>query len=109
MAVAFICVIVFAVFGMLKSSDAYKAAVARAKADSRVTSALGTPISEGWFVSGNTNVNGGSGQADLSIPIKGPKGSATIYAVATKSGGQWIYTRLTVQIPGQDEIDLNDE
>ena len=109
MVVVFVMVIMLVVFGAMKSSDAYKFAVARAKADPRVTSALGTPISEGLFMSGNTNVNGASGQADLAIPISGPKGKATIYAVATKSGGKWTYSKLTVQVVGGgDEIDLNE-
>ena len=108
MAVAFVAVIVIVVFGAMKSSDAYKLAVARAKADPRVTAALGTPISEGMFLSGNTNVNGATGEANLAIPISGPKGKATIYAVATKSGGKWTYSKLTVQVDGGgDEIDLN--
>ena len=110
MVVAFVAVIVLVVFGAMKSSDAYKFAVAQAKADPRVTTALGTPISEGMFMSGSTNVNGAFGQADLAIPISGPKGKATIYAVATKSGGKWTYSKLTVQVVGGgDEIDLNEE
>src|SRR5471032_657415 len=85
MAVAFVAMIVVVVFGAMKSSDAYKIAVTRAKNDERVVRAIGKPISEGMFMSGNTNVSGGSGQADLAIPISGPKGKAKIYAVATKS------------------------
>lgn len=98
LAAAFVALIVMIVFGAMKSSDAYKIAVTRAKADPRVIEALGAPISEGWFVSGNTNVNGGSGTADLSIPISGPKSKATIYAVATKSAGTWVYSTLAVQV-----------
>jgi hypothetical protein len=104
---AFATFIILVVFGAMKQSDAYKMAVARAKADPRVTSALGTPIEEGWYLSGNTNVNGSSGDADLSIPISGPKGKGTIYAVATKSGGQWSYSKLQVKIDSSGEtIDL---
>ena len=106
MAAAFVAVIVIVVFGALKSSDAYKLAVARAKADPRVTAALGTPISEGMFLSGNTNVDGASGEANLAIPISGPKGKATLYVVATKSAGKWTYSKLIVQPAGGDEIDL---
>jgi Cytochrome oxidase complex assembly protein 1 len=103
----FIAFLVLVVFGAMKQSDVYKMAVARAKADPRVTNALGTPISEGWFLSGKTNVNGGSGDADLSIPISGPKGKGTIYAVATKSGGEWSYSKLDVKIDSTGEtIDL---
>ena len=69
--------------------------------------ALGTPIEEGWYLLGNTNVNGRSGDADLSIPVSGPKGKGTIYAVATKSGGEWSYSKLTVKIDSTGEmIDL---
>ena len=100
---AFHTFIVLVVFGAMKQSDAYKMAVARAKADSRVVAALGTPIEEGWWLSGNAEVNGGSGKADLSIPISGPKGKGTIYAVATKSSGEWTYSKLEVKIDSTGE------
>src|ERR1700682_6417486 len=62
-------VIVSIVFGAMKSSDAYKTALAKAKADPRVMNALGSPITDGFLVSGKTNVNGTSGDADLTVPI----------------------------------------
>src|SRR3982074_1350223 len=109
-AVFFVAAIVLFVFGAMKSSDVYKMALSRAKADSRVTEAIGTPIKEAWFVTGHTEVNGGSGQADLTIPIHGPNGEATIYATATKSAGEWQYSKLIVKIKGTgDQIDLTEE
>src|SRR6202011_2163441 len=69
MAVLFVACIVFFVFSVMKSSGAYEIALARAKSDQRVVAALGTPISEGMFASGKTNVNGPSGEADIAIPI----------------------------------------
>ena len=95
--------IVMLVFGAMKSSDAYKTAVARARANPEVVAALGTPIDEGLFVSGKTNVEGSSGEADLTIPISGPKGKAKLYAIATKRAGQWTYTTLEVAIDGRDD------
>ncbi|MEY2438703.1 MAG: hypothetical protein QOI34_88 [Verrucomicrobiota bacterium] len=107
--IACILGIVLIVFGAVKSSDVYKVAFERAKSDSRVQQAIGTPIKEGWFVSGNTNVNGGSGTSDLAIPIRGPKGKATIYAVATKSTGKWKYSKLVVTFEQTaDTVDLAD-
>ena len=104
---AFGAFLVFVVAGVLKQSDPYKQAVARAKADSRVTSALGTPISEGWFVWGSVHKSVGSGDADLTIHISGPKGKGTITAVATKLGGEWTYSKLEVKIESNGEtIDL---
>ena len=105
--VLFVAGIVLIVFGAMKSSDAYKTAVARAKANPEVVAAIGTPIEEGMFVSGKTNVDGSSGEADLTIPISGPKGKAKIYAVATKRAGRWDYSTLEVEIDGRGErIDL---
>lgn len=92
----------------MKQTDVYQTALARAKADQRVTDALGTPISEGWYLSGSTKVSGGSGEANLSIPISGPRGKGTIYAVATKFAGEWTYSKLAVKIDSSGEtIDLN--
>jgi Cytochrome oxidase complex assembly protein 1 len=104
----FIACIVFFVFSVMKSSDAYKIAVARAKNNSRVVAALGTPIREGTFTSGKVNVEGPSGEADIGIPISGPKGKATIYAIGTKSAGNWIFSKLAVQVEGGETIDLNE-
>lgn len=109
LAVLFVVCLVFFVFSVMKSSDAYKLAVARAKSDQRVVAALGTPIKEGMFTSGKTNVNGPSGEADIGIPISGPKGKATIYAVATKSEGQWSFSKLDVKIDDTGKtIDLKE-
>jgi hypothetical protein len=86
------------VFSAMKSTNVYKDALARAKANSAVIEALGQPIKEGFLVSGNTNVNGASGKANLSIPISGPKGKGTIYVKANKSLGRWNYSGLVVEI-----------
>jgi hypothetical protein len=105
--VAFIMSIILIVFGAMKSTDVYKDAVARAKANPAVIEALGSPIKEGMFVSGNTNVNGASGEANLAIPISGPKGKGKIYVVATKAAGEWKPSVLAVEIETTKErVDL---
>lgn len=95
--------LVFVIFGALKSTDVYKTAITEAKRNVAVADALGTPIKEGLFVSGNTKVEGSSGEADLSIPISGPKAKGTIYAVAKKSAGRWTYSTLEVEVAGASE------
>jgi hypothetical protein len=103
----FVALIVTIVFGMMKSSDVYKDALAMARAEPAVEMALGTPIEEGLFVVGNINISGSSGQADLAIPISGPHDKGTIYAVAEKSAGQWTFSALVVEIKTTgDRIDL---
>jgi cytochrome oxidase complex assembly protein 1 len=103
----FVCILVL-VFSVIKSSDAYRTALDRAKKDDRVVAALGTPIHDGLVPSGKTNVSGPSGEADLAIPISGPKGKATIYVVGTKSAGKWDFSKLAVQIDGGQMIDLTE-
>jgi Cytochrome oxidase complex assembly protein 1 len=96
--VAFAASVVLIVFSAVKSTDVYKDALARAKAQPAVIEVLGSPVTEGFLVSGNTNVNGASGEANLSIPISGPKGKGTIYVAATKSLGRWNYSGLIMEI-----------
>jgi len=104
---AFAGSIVVIVFSAMKSTDVYKEALARAKADPAVIEALGSPIKDGFLLSGNTNVNGASGESNLAIPISGPRGKGTVYVSASKSLGRWIYSGLVVEISGTHQrIDL---
>jgi hypothetical protein len=96
--VVFVGSIVLIVFSAVKSSDVYKEALVRAKTHPAVIEALGSPVTEGLLLSGNTNVNGPSGEANLSIPVSGPKGKGTIYLAATKLLGRWNYSGLVLEI-----------
>ncbi len=94
--------------GMMKQSEAYKIALARAQANSGVTEAIGSPIAQTGIVSGNSNVNGPTGEANLSIPLSGPKGKATLYVEAKKSADIWLFQTMVVKIEKTGErIDLN--
>lgn len=94
--------------GMMKQSDAYKIALARAQANPAVIEAIGSPISQTGIVSGNSNVSGPTGQANLSIPLSGPKGKATLYVEAMKSADLWVFQTMVVKIEKTGErIDLN--
>jgi len=95
------------VFGMIKSSEPYKHAVAQAQASPQVTTAIGTPVEPGFMAGGTYNVNNNNGSADLVIPVKGPKGSGTIFVTATKTNGVWTYQTLDfLQAGAQQRIDL---
>src|SRR5882672_8694112 len=95
---AFIGSILVIVFSAMKSTDVYKEALARAKADPVVIGALGSPIKEGFLVSGNTNVNGASGESNLAIPISGPNRKGTSYVAANKSLSRWNYSGLILEV-----------
>ncbi len=105
--VAFVFGLVALVFGGIKSSDAYKQALEKARTDPAVVASMGSPIQDSWYLTGSINVSGPTGDADLAIPIHGPKGKGTLYAVAKKSAGQWHFTTLQVEIEGTPgRIDL---
>ena len=102
-----ITAIVGGVFGMIKSSEPYKHAVAQAQANPQVTAAIGTPVEPGFMAGGNINLNGNNGNADLVIPLKGPKGSGTLFVTGTKTNGVWTYQTLDfLQAGAQQRIDL---
>ena len=100
--------IFFFAMGVLKQTDAYKTALARAQANPAVIEAIGSPISQTGIVSGNNNVTGATGEANLSIPLKGPKGKATLYVEAKKSTDVWYFQTMVVKIEKTGErIDVN--
>lgn len=104
----FFAMIFFAVFGMMKSSEPAKEALAKAMASPQLRSELGTPIEEGLIVSGNISTSNSSGSATLDIPVSGPKGKANIHVEAEKTSGVWNYSKIEATIEGKPErIDLS--
>lgn len=99
----FFALIITIVFAMLKSSDAYTQAISKARSNPAVARSLGSPLKEGYFISGGINTTGGTGNANLAVPISGPKGKGTLYVEATKSTGEWSYSKLVVQLDQTDE------
>jgi hypothetical protein len=102
-----VTLIVTLVFGALKSSGAYTEALARARADPRVQKALGEPVEAGFWVTGSVGTAGGTENANLNIPVSGPKGTGTLHAVGQNAGGGWQFTTLEVAVEGTpDRINL---
>ncbi|MBX7209207.1 MAG: cytochrome c oxidase assembly factor 1 family protein [Verrucomicrobiaceae bacterium] len=105
---AVFAVIFFSVFAAIGSSDAVAEAIKRASASPKVREQLGTPLTRGWFTSGNIETANGSSSADVRIPVKGPKLNGYIHAVGYKRGEEgWVFTVLEVTVSGSGErIDL---
>jgi hypothetical protein len=77
------------VFFLIRNSDAAKLAIATAESNPMLIERVGQPIKTGWLVTGSVHVSTESGDADLAIPISGPKGAGTIYVEASKRAGLW--------------------
>jgi hypothetical protein len=95
------------IMSWMRGSDVAQEALARAQANPAVVQRLGARIEEGWMMSGSINVSGGTGDANLAVPISGPKGSAKVYVTAQKIAGAWNYSQMIVAIETSGEkIDL---
>lgn len=95
------------IFAGIDNSEACRAAVTQAESNAVVIQQLGQPIHRGLFVSGEIKVTGPSGDADLAIPLYGPKGRGTLHAVGVKSAGIWQFRMLQLAIQGKEnQIDL---
>jgi len=93
----------------MKQSDAYRVAFGRACASPTVIERLGEPIRGGWFLQGDIQLTNDDGVANISFPLSGPKGEATAYVVARKTGGRWHFRSLIVAMDDRRrEIDLSD-
>jgi hypothetical protein len=102
--VSFVAGIFFVIMSSFRSSPVYVQAMEAARKDPRVVQALGTPIESGWLISGSTSEQGLSGDANLVIPISGPRKGGTLYASARKANGVWQFYTLAVQVDGQDSL-----
>lgn len=83
-------------FSVLADNEAARIAVAHANLHPEVTAALGTPLKVGRFASGSIQYSGSSGEADLALPVYGPKGGGTLYVKATRESGRWTIDALTL-------------
>ena len=72
-----------------------------------VINKLGKPIETDGMFQGTINYKNDFGAADLKIPIKGPKGEASLMIIAEKNGENWTYQTMEVSFKDSNEkIDL---
>lgn len=104
--VVFVGILFFGITSVMENSDAFKGAMDATQHNQLVIEKLGKPIETDGMISGNIETSDSKGNCNLQIPIKGPKGTATLFVVATKKG-KWSYSELSVYINNTDEeIDL---
>jgi hypothetical protein len=101
---AFAATLLLVVEGSFHHSDVFAQAMARAGENAQVRSQIGVPLKAGWLISGNLNLSGSSGSAELSIPIAGSHHKGSIHLVAVKSAGTWRFKQLLVNVAGQTEV-----
>ncbi len=91
----------------VRTSKIYKQTMAAVRNDARSTRLTGTPMQPGIFVLGTFSRRASGSMVNLTVPLYGPKGKATAFAVAAKTDGEWQFTTLQVQASdGQEHINL---
>ena len=88
------------VFKALGESEAAQASLREAQASTVLIEEIGEPMALGWLVVGNVNVSNDSGDADIVVPIEGPKGTASVHTIGVREGGVWTMQEMTATVAG---------
>lgn len=95
------------VSGLMSGSEPVRHALTLAKANPEVLAAFGQPLETGMGFQGSLTTNNDSGSADLSLPIKGPKGSGRLYVKGEREADRWTYHLIEIAVDGSERrIDL---
>jgi hypothetical protein len=96
------------VFALLKRSEPAQFALQLASAHPAAVASTGTPLEVGWVVTGSLKYSGsGGGAVRLSLPVRGPKGRATVAVRGVRVDGRWTYSILRlVPDDGSPHVDL---
>ena len=78
------------------SSEIYKISLTEAQNSPCVATILGSPLTPGWGTSGSMEESGMNGSAILNIPVRGPRGKATLDLTAKKHNGVWKINSLVL-------------
>ena len=98
----------FVVFGVIKSSEPYRMALEQVQQDPQVIERLGQPIEDATLMpTGEVQVEGDQGTANLHFTVEGPQGTASVSAQARRVGGQWGLTTLAATFENGDRLNLD--
>lgn len=104
--ILFAALILLVVFATLRQSDAYQKSWDLVQKNPQVIERLGTPLKSSWFVTGDVKTSTGTGHAEISYSISGPKGTAEVYVKARKVIDHWEFQELLVIQKYQEAIDV---
>lgn len=99
-----VCVAGLTIFG-LSQGELYMKSLETVQASPQVQEALGSPIEPVPFQAEiSSNTTNGVTTGECTYTVKGSKGTASVHAVAEKSGDTWTYKEHTVTINGSDTV-----
>ncbi len=89
---------------LLKRTEVYAGGMETVRSSPEAQELLGTPIESGFLIIGTYNIVNGTGNADLMIPVHGPRGKGMLRAVGTSVGGEWTLTYVGLRLDGETEF-----
>jgi hypothetical protein len=95
---------ILGVSSLFTGSEPYKEALSAAQSNDLLIKALGEPIEKDGIAKGNVNYKNDEGHLNLEIPLKGPKGKATLFVVADKYDEDWEYKVMELEISETGEL-----
>ena len=102
-----------AIFGgvkLLKNSEPFEYALETATNNEELIAIIGEPIETDGIMQGSLNCNNGRSSADITIPLKGPEGEASVTIVGEKLDEDWEYEEFYITIKATNEkINLLDK
>jgi hypothetical protein len=104
--VIMIVVILAGVRSTLRSSEVYSQSIAGLLSNPQAVALLGEPVEADNAVNGEINVNNGSGNAELSIPVSGSISKGDLQSRGLRTDGQWSLTLLELVMENGERIDL---
>jgi hypothetical protein len=104
--VIMIFVILAGVRSTLRSSEVYSQSIAGLLSSPQAVALLGEPVEAGKAVNGEINVNNGSGNAELSIPVSGSLSKGNLQSRGVRTDGLWSLTLLELIMENGEKIDL---
>lgn len=102
---------VVGIFSLINNSEPTQQAIEIASKNTKVIELLGEPIEKYGIPTGEMTYSSDSGnRVDFKIPIKGPKGNATLIVKGTETNDVWSYEKLYILIrENNEEINLLDK
>ncbi|MBF0597753.1 cytochrome c oxidase assembly factor Coa1 family protein [Faecalibacter rhinopitheci] len=101
-------IILFGIIGFSKifngNNDVKSKAIDLINNEQVIVQQLGSPIDSNGMMQGAISTTNDGGNADISVPLKGPNGTGTTFIKAVKVNDEWNYERIAVQIDKTNEI-----
>lgn len=94
----------YGVTSAISESIPHQNALKMVRQDSRIVELLGEPIEPNGITGGSFNSSNGYKTVQLTIPIKGPKGEATIRVEGEGVGEKYTYQVMNVYSQSAEEI-----